>query len=85
MVFPSGKVWGVVDIVVYVYFATPPDSCYWTFYVTLVIINIPVMPLALLCNFACVICLLFVFVGRVFFFGGFRCVYIYVFGRVLTF
>ena len=41
------------------------------------LINIPVTPLALLCNCIDVVCRSSVLVGRVFLFGGFRCVYIY--------
>ena len=40
------------------------------------IINIPVTPLALLCNYVSEECLSSVLVGRIFLFGGFRCVYI---------
>ena len=58
------------------------------FYLTVcVLISIPVMPLAVLCNCVDVECLSSVLVGRIFLFVGFRCVHTctYVFGRVLTF
>ena len=47
-----------------------------TFITDCVLINISVTPLALLCNCIDVVCLSSALVGRVFLFGGFRCVYI---------
>ena len=55
-----------------------------TFFTDCMLINIPVTPLALLCNCVAVVCLSSALVGRVFLFGGFRCIYMF-FGRVLTF
>ena len=78
-VFPLGKARSVVDIVLYEYFATSMDLCYWDVLTDCVLINIPVTPLALLCNCINVECLSSVLVGRIFLFGGFRCVYIWFF------
>ena len=47
-----------------------------TFSTDCMLINIPVTPLALLCNCIDVVCLSSAIVCRVFLFGGFRCAYI---------
>ena len=76
MVFPSGEGTGCGGHCVYMYILPPHQiRDIRTFNVTLVIINIPVTPMAQLCKCGSVESLQLVLVGRIFLFGGFLCVY----------